>query len=395
MRFLICEGCNVNHSSKSGRTALWKAAQSGHRSITQLLLEHGASLNVQNRVGQSMLFDCIRTSHAITVDLVRAGINLGLRDVEGNNVLHAAAMLGKTRAVLLLLERGGPDLVHAVNEYGNTPLHNAAMHDRLACTAAILNNSKHYDSRNINGQSALYLSMVHKNERIVTLLHLAGATLSTRELNMYRDFEAHKYEEKFKFFEWAYGFFVTPLSLASLSRIAIRSHSRSTAQNDIPHLPLPLMLKSFLLLNDFVNNDAIIRCLDKKVEGSDPASDSDGEDEIVCDICEKLLSVEIGSRWYKCTACEDYDLCISCHRNQVHVEHRTQLHIYHYQGAHADRGCFSCGQLLKAVEKNDESIMYACSVCEDVMLCQSCVLEDMHSKHKDELKMVNLAQNEM
>ena len=389
VEFLLSQGCHVNHTSKSGRSALWKAAQSGQQHITQLLLSHGATVNIQNRVGQSVLFDCIRTSHRITVDLVNAGIDLGLRDVEGNNVLHAAAMLGKTRAVLLFMEHGDEDIMYAVNEYGNTPLHNAAMHDRLASTAALLNCSDRYDLHNHNGQSALYLAMVHKHERIVKLLHYAGATLSSRELNMYRDFEAHKYEEKFKFFEWAYAFFNTPLLLSNIARVMIRSHLNDSVSKAVPRLPLPTMLKRFLLYDDLVHDDAITKCLDAKDEGSNSISDSDGEDEIVCDICEQLLSVEPGSTWFKCTACDDYDLCKSCRNNQAHVEHRTQLHVYNYQGPHTDKGCFSCGQLLKVIAE-EENVMYTCSACDDVMMCQSCVCEGMHFKHRDDLKVVCL-----
>ena len=202
------QGCNVNHTSRSGRSALWKAVQFKHRLTAQLLLRNGASVNIQNRVGQSMIFDSIQSSHQITLDLIKAGLNMQLTDVEGNNVFHAAAMLGKTRAMILLTEQANEDIVHTVNEYGNTPLHNACMHNRLSTTAALLNCSQQYNTRNINGQSALYLAMVHKHERIVQLLHIAGARLSNREMNMYRDFEAHKYAEKFLFFELGSGLFL-------------------------------------------------------------------------------------------------------------------------------------------------------------------------------------------
>ena len=54
------QGADVNHTSDSGRTALWKAAQGGYREMVRYLHEQGASVNSQNKVGASLLYEMAR-----------------------------------------------------------------------------------------------------------------------------------------------------------------------------------------------------------------------------------------------------------------------------------------------------------------------------------------------
>ena len=46
--------------SNSGRTALWKAAQAGHRQVVLRLVAAGAAINTQNQVG----IDLYRNTHS-------------------------------------------------------------------------------------------------------------------------------------------------------------------------------------------------------------------------------------------------------------------------------------------------------------------------------------------
>ena len=388
--FLLSLGSNINHQSKSGRTALWKAAQSGHRHMVHLLRKAGAKLNTQNRLGQTVLFDSIRNSLVISQDLVSAGLDLTLCDIEGNAVLHAAAMLGKTKAVQLFVDHGA--YVNVTNEYANAPLHNAAMHCRVATTLHLLNLGAKLNYQNMNGQSAMYLSMVHKHKEITRLLHLAGARLSRRELNMYKDFEAWKYEEKHMFFLWAWSCFNTPMLLSSVARIAIRNSfsDHITPVNAVGTLPLPTVMKKFLLMADVVYDPIIVSGLipQSSTEDLPYGNDSDnGLDEIICDVCERLLSVEAGSTWYKCTACDDYDLCRSCWNTQAHLEHRNQIHKFEYHGCKEDKSkdCCSCGVPASVIAEM-ENYVFCCTVCHHFVLCQGCRQDGMHRKHRDNLR---------
>jgi len=50
VEYLVSAGCDVNAQSNSGRTALWKAAQSGRREIVHLLYALGASVDRRSQV---------------------------------------------------------------------------------------------------------------------------------------------------------------------------------------------------------------------------------------------------------------------------------------------------------------------------------------------------------
>ena len=57
---LTFQGADVNHTSDSGRTALWKAAQGGYRQVVRYLHQRGASVNNQTKVGASLLHEMAR-----------------------------------------------------------------------------------------------------------------------------------------------------------------------------------------------------------------------------------------------------------------------------------------------------------------------------------------------
>ena len=54
------QGCDINHVSDSGRTALWKAAQCDYREVVLFLHHRGATVNNQTKVGASLLHEMTR-----------------------------------------------------------------------------------------------------------------------------------------------------------------------------------------------------------------------------------------------------------------------------------------------------------------------------------------------
>jgi ankyrin repeat protein len=55
VEYLLRRHSDVNHVSNSGRTALWKAAQAGHREVVLRLVTAGAEVNTQNQVSRCHL----------------------------------------------------------------------------------------------------------------------------------------------------------------------------------------------------------------------------------------------------------------------------------------------------------------------------------------------------
>lgn len=243
VEYLLNHGTDINHQSKSGRTAIWKASQNGQHDIVQYLLSCGASVNKQNKVGSTMLYDTVRQNRLdLLVDLINHGADLNLRDIEGNTVLHSASCLGKTEAIEKLLFPGSLD-INDGNEYGNTALHNSSMHDHVEATLCLLNNKANFRKLNRNGQSCLYLTMLHRNIKCTVILHDSGARLTEREFNLYRDFESKKCEAREVFYEWTIQYFTTPKRLSVLTTAAIRDNLRLPVTNCVSFLPLPKSLQ--------------------------------------------------------------------------------------------------------------------------------------------------------
>jgi len=91
---------------------------------------------------------------------------------------------------------------------------------------------------------------------------------------------------------------------------------------------------------------------------------------ILCNVCDKDV---IGVR-YKCTVCDDYNLCEDCNSDGIHSQHRM-INIDTIYAV-----CDSCDQDI-------DSVRYKCMVCDDYDLCEDCKSAGIHPEHS----MVNIS----
>ena len=76
----------------SGLTLLMRAARYGHERVVELLLQHGADVNLQDSDGITALMFAARYGHERVVDLlIRHGAELNLQDSVGGAALMWAA----------------------------------------------------------------------------------------------------------------------------------------------------------------------------------------------------------------------------------------------------------------------------------------------------------------
>ncbi len=59
---MLARGVDVDFQDHKGKTALHRAAKAGFLETIDVLLEHGASLEVQDKVGETPLFDAVRST---------------------------------------------------------------------------------------------------------------------------------------------------------------------------------------------------------------------------------------------------------------------------------------------------------------------------------------------
>ena len=102
---LLKGGVNANSRTSSGSYALNAAAVENEVGVIQVLIDHDADPNVQNRQGDTPLICATKYAggKAETVELlVKAGTDLGIRDKSGKTALDYAKAKGQQEAIAIL-----------------------------------------------------------------------------------------------------------------------------------------------------------------------------------------------------------------------------------------------------------------------------------------------------
>ena len=90
----------------SGVSVLMTAAGHGHERLVELLLRHGAAINMQDSDGDTALMDAAYGHERVVELLLQRGAEINLQNRKGFTALIVAAGQGRERVVDLLLQRG-------------------------------------------------------------------------------------------------------------------------------------------------------------------------------------------------------------------------------------------------------------------------------------------------
>eukprot|EP00744_Colponema_vietnamica_P009875 GILI01014008.1.p1 GENE.GILI01014008.1~~GILI01014008.1.p1 ORF type:complete len:385 (+),score=53.12 GILI01014008.1:128-1156(+) len=160
---LLEHGANVNAVNKFKCTALHFAACSGNKVGVRLLTAAGASVNLSEQDGRTVLHDCLWMDVDATAieSLLEYGSDLEATNKKGFTPLLLAAHFGNLSATRVLCSEGGNPLARTVT--GNTPLHEAAFNGHRRCVEELASRSastKH--STNARGQTPMALFDVER-----------------------------------------------------------------------------------------------------------------------------------------------------------------------------------------------------------------------------------------
>lgn len=117
---------------------LFEAAAEGAAGVVSELLKQGAEVNAMDNGGWAALhFAATNDAPDTAVVLIQNGAEVDTReDGIGDTPLHHAAMRGKERVALALLDHGAD--VNAVNVFEMTPLHEAAVGGHAELVKALI-----------------------------------------------------------------------------------------------------------------------------------------------------------------------------------------------------------------------------------------------------------------
>ena len=196
----LTSGADVNAKGIGGMTPLHRAAREGHKEVAELLIAKDADVNAKSEsglfIGETPLDEAIKRKRTEVADLLRkhgakygsitAAANAGdvaaLKDFLAAGVdaigigpLSAAASGGHKEFVELLIANGAD--VAAKNEYGSTPLHNAATKE---IAQLLITNGADINAKINDGSSPLLAAAMKGHKEVAELLIAKGADVNAR-----------------------------------------------------------------------------------------------------------------------------------------------------------------------------------------------------------------------
>lgn len=117
------KGTDVNFCDAGGYAPLHYAARKGHVKVAQLLLLHGADINIRTRAGKvtPLLRAAFSGQEEMCRFLVQKGANVKAVDDDGQTVLHRAVCSGNMRLLKYFLSIA-PELKSQPDNKGQLPV---------------------------------------------------------------------------------------------------------------------------------------------------------------------------------------------------------------------------------------------------------------------------------
>ncbi len=162
VRRLLEQGADVNaRSGPQGMTLLMEAAATGHAAVCEVLLEHGAALDLMDEEGATALTRAVRSDHLGTARLLlKHGASCAAPD--GQPPLHCAAERDNTRTLALLLDYD--DDMEAQDRRGRTALIRAAQNGAVRALDFLIARGARLEARDRRGATA-YMAAVEQGCR--------------------------------------------------------------------------------------------------------------------------------------------------------------------------------------------------------------------------------------
>ncbi|WP_211824583.1 ankyrin repeat domain-containing protein [Kistimonas asteriae] len=177
---LIEKGADMELADKNLCTPLHNAAIYGNTDAVNLLFFYDANIESEGKYGHSPLGNSALNSQPKSVDLlIKFGVRTDHLDHGRNTALHLAASSRDTDSVRLLLN-ANPDMIHKLNEFLRTPLHNAA-NAYSGCAGAVpilIAAGSKINLRDCDGKTPVYFASARGHSEAVSHLVTAGADVN-------------------------------------------------------------------------------------------------------------------------------------------------------------------------------------------------------------------------
>jgi len=178
IKLYVNSNMNLNELSKTGKSPLCLACETGNVDIVNLLLQGDVNLVRRNTSdGLTPIFCAVKSNNVGMLERLKdAGIRVDVRSPYNNGIspLHYAATLGADAIVDFLIKNGVD--VNSVDLLGKTPLHYAATQNNPMVVLELINFGASLNAQDSEGHTPLDVAKTANNEYVIKLLTRAGAT---------------------------------------------------------------------------------------------------------------------------------------------------------------------------------------------------------------------------
>ncbi len=179
VKLLLELGASVDRKDMAGKTALCRAAKSGHQEIVKILLEHNANLEQAGNDGRTPL--SLASKPGVIRLLLESGADPESRDILGRTPLSYAIMSPHSLlSIDLLLDKCAA--LESKDNCGRTALSHAAKEGSgLEVIKVLLDRGADIESRDNSGQTPLFYTAVSGSAEKVRLLLDRGASIESKD----------------------------------------------------------------------------------------------------------------------------------------------------------------------------------------------------------------------
>ncbi len=171
---------NLNATDLKGETPLHKAARHDRAEIVQALIKAGVDIDVKNNLGETPLYCAARDGRIrIVQSLIKAGADIEATDRAGSTPLYVAAKKGETEIVQALLAAGAD--IEVKNNDGRTPLHEAAREGKTETVQALIAAGADKEAKNEYGTTPMHWAAMNGKTETVQALIAAGADKEAKD----------------------------------------------------------------------------------------------------------------------------------------------------------------------------------------------------------------------
>ncbi|PVD36268.1 hypothetical protein C0Q70_03246 [Pomacea canaliculata] len=181
IKSLIDNKAELNRVDSKGFSSLCYACNRGQKEVVDILLSHGANVNIKTKVGDMtpLLLACQMDFPDIVRRLLQEGANLEAEDAEGRTALHAASNGSSVDLVKLLVTRGAR--IDHRDKSGWTPLHFACQRGDQNVVDLLLEKSSNVDVTTSDDVTPLHIASSHGHAGAVEALIRKGANLAFKD----------------------------------------------------------------------------------------------------------------------------------------------------------------------------------------------------------------------